>query len=86
MILAPVPAAYFRAKLQDFEPRLGTWRISPGIRKTVGDGRSSAQFSARSNLQFATLRARIEEEANFGCLLFLPRFGVALRLEVTVRP
>jgi hypothetical protein len=86
MILAPIQAAYFRGNLQDFPPRFGTWRFSPSIRKTVGDGRSSAQFSARSNLQFATLRARIEEEAKFWCLLFLQRFGVELLLEVTVRP
>jgi len=66
--------------------------IQPRVRVCIGRREAHVRAAigiysfARGNLQFAVLRAIIEEEAKFGWLLFARRFEMELLLEVTVRP
>jgi len=59
--------------------------LAPGSPTNATQGRIFAPNLALSNLQFATLRARIEEEAKFWRLRIAQQVGVELLLEVTVR-
>lgn len=59
--------------------------LAPGSPTSATQGRIFAPNLGRGNLQFATLRARIEQEAKFWRLRIAQRVGVELLLEVTVR-
>jgi hypothetical protein len=63
-----------------------SWAVlAPGSPTNATPGRIFAPNLRRGNLQFATLRARIEQEAKFWRLCVAQLVGVELLLEVTVR-
>ena len=83
--MGPIPVAYYRGKLQDFAGRCRDWRSCPDSLTKATQERIFAPILGRSNLHFATLRARIEEEAKFWRLCVAQLVGAELLLEVTVR-